>query len=834
MSALLGVGLVITPVGPSVAAGTGTRLDIENQFISVGTAFGVYVPEGGTLDLDLHIFAHRDTDRSVPSLRIIVTSPSGERTEFNPEITPQVVKKQWFRKANLSDTSAGVWSIAAFGGSPLAQIPTIDADARVPSRRVYYGPESAITPRDASGAALDGHVWAEVLTGWNDSKEYGKFKNAPAVAGSDRTLYHLSRLGVLYQSIEHGFDGIYSSLLTDNYGVVGAGTCARTYKSSILTKPPRASAACPGFVQYRIFLEPPSADLPTQTAKWFDGRTEDTWVRPIYAPTSLESVRYAPDGARLAASQWGGVFTAEATGMEGNLVTEIDTNGNGVYTDAVDTRLESIGVPGGTLKVTWDGKNGKGEQLSLNAPVRARLSWDMAAEIHILSMDIEARTEGIEIKMLEGPRPGDQIVRWDDSEVAADLAGVAVVGVRPDPISTGGPSENGVDSAGGVHRWGEYIVSANKVAPIPGSWADHSMIDDYNIFVEHSEIELALDAAIAISKASSHDAAAGALAPGDVVTHTVEMRNSGSLDLPGQTVVDDVSDVLTRGDVVVDSLQASSGAAVFDAKAKAIRWTGDLGRAGVTEDPDVPDTVTVSYRVSVKATEGIVTDGEVVDNACVEGRVGDDGAAFCDSVRDPVDFPAWGLDLTKVGRNLDGSVTTGLEGAGFELRVDDGGAPGDMATRTVVNDVAHTTSAQDVTIDAVVDTPGLYRARAVPPGTYWLVEVQPPPPYALAANPVCLRATADRVDGVWAQRLTLCEGSDTLVSTPQVVVDGSDGSDAQFALTFTNNHPLTMPRTGGSDGTRLVSLAAGSLAIAVMGVSIWRRRRPTVMSRGDQ
>ncbi|CAM5518850.1 hypothetical protein SSPIM334S_03615 [Streptomyces spiroverticillatus] len=77
--------------------------------------------------------------------------------------------------------------------------------------------------------------------------------------------------------------------------------------------------------------------------------------------------------------------------------------------------------------------------------------------------------------------------------------------------------------------------------------------------------------------------------PGDKVTYTVTVRNTGAGDYKGATFADDLSGVLDDA-TWDDSVSAGSGTASFDAAAKKLTWTGDVA-AGAT--------VTVTYSVTV-------------------------------------------------------------------------------------------------------------------------------------------------------------------------------------------------------------------------------------------
>ncbi|MFJ2741456.1 hypothetical protein ACIO3O_17530 [Streptomyces sp. NPDC087440] len=95
--------------------------------------------------------------------------------------------------------------------------------------------------------------------------------------------------------------------------------------------------------------------------------------------------------------------------------------------------------------------------------------------------------------------------------------------------------------------------------------------------------------------------------PGDKITYTVTVRNTGEADYKGARFSDDLSGVLDDA-VWDDNVTASSGTAAFDAGAKRLTWTGDVAKGA---------TVTVTYSVTVgkppagdKVLKNAVTGGD--------------------------------------------------------------------------------------------------------------------------------------------------------------------------------------------------------------------------------
>ncbi|MER5887913.1 SpaA isopeptide-forming pilin-related protein [Streptomyces sp. NPDC001941] len=99
--------------------------------------------------------------------------------------------------------------------------------------------------------------------------------------------------------------------------------------------------------------------------------------------------------------------------------------------------------------------------------------------------------------------------------------------------------------------------------------------------------------------------------PGEKITYTLTVRNTGTTDYAGATVVDDLTGVL---DDATYNGDASPATAVFDAATKKLTWTGDVVKG---------QTVTITYSVTVnkpvtgdKQLKNAVTGPD--DSTCVD------------------------------------------------------------------------------------------------------------------------------------------------------------------------------------------------------------------------
>lgn len=210
-----------------------------------------------------------------------------------------------------------------------------------------------------------------------------------------------------------------------------------------------------------------------------------------------------------------------------------------------------------------------------------------------------------------------------------------------------------------------------------------------------------------------NDKPAGAkVNPGDVVTYTISMTNSGSVANPSFSAFDDLTNVVTNASFNTGSITispAGTGTAVYDAATKHLTWTGPVA---------ANSTVTVSYSVTVRA-----------------GAFGELRNVFIDkSVVNPIGASVqW--------RKIDATVAKALL-AGAEW------------TLTPVNAAGQATGAATAVVDCVAATAasctgadkdpigGQFFVSGVTPGTYRLVETKAPVGFVLNSTPIPVTVSA--------------------------------------------------------------------------------------------
>jgi uncharacterized repeat protein (TIGR01451 family) len=430
--------------------------------------------------------------------------------------------------------TAGVWTIS------------------LPSLGANVGYDWDVTVTDSAGATVSGRVWAD---------SYNIIQGGGALA--DLQYWVVNDTGYIYNVQLNGYNGINSVIQANSVGWPGD-DCAPTY-ASYEYDPNGVGSGFPTLPDcgetYRVFLEEPSADLPA-TATSAGGPLNV--LPPVLEASDLAvtDLAFQPDSVGSSA----GTFTYSINPQfQGSYQLQIDVDGDGDYTGAQDVAVR-LGADGsGQYSYQFDGNDATGQAIADCTQMHARIYFDKLGEIHVLQSDVEGRAGGISISRLNGAGAPDPTIYWDDTDM-------------PSQRSTQTPQLDGtagVDSTGGVHGWA-YSVAG---------WGNGRIIDDWAYLpADLGTGEIAIGGqCLKITKTADTDE----VVPGDTITYTIAVQNTGDLDYTTDepaSFSDDLSAVL---DDAAYNDDATGGAAYA---APVLSWSGALA-AGATQ--------TFTYSVTV-------------------------------------------------------------------------------------------------------------------------------------------------------------------------------------------------------------------------------------------
>lgn len=478
VAVVLGAGLGLVTGSPAVAA-----TNPLNNFLRYDQTFFLYADAG-----ELPSYTFTNAAGVTNPVEITITDPEGDVQQTCTIAAGAAVGTTCSSStAGLTPSIAGVWAIHFD--------PTT-----TPGLRFNWD----IQVMDGA-TSIPGRIWVELYT----------LAQPTAGTGSNTTfpLWIATREGYAYRADFVGFAGIDSTISSNGFGLVQPGTCTPTYQSVALAQA-NAGAGCGD--QFKLFLEAPAADLPT-SAPSVRG-TE--WVRPAVVPASATNLALVQDGPFSRA----GELTFDLAGVNGGYTIQLDTNANGVYTDAVD-RTIPWGSPPGAVEVPFDGLDGQGNALSVCSPMNARVVVDRVGEAHLTLNDVErlSNSTGNGLR-INGATPGivaaNPLLYWDDRALTG--------GGAPLPYADG---RGGLDtSTVGAHGW--------------VSWGDNRAIENWTYYQAQAGAQTAIpsacDAALTLEKDGElNDANGNGFADlGETIDYTFTVANVGNAPVAAVTIDD--------------------------------------------------------------------------------------------------------------------------------------------------------------------------------------------------------------------------------------------------------------------------------------------------------
>jgi len=197
------------------------------------------------------------------------------------------------------------------------------------------------------------------------------------------------------------------------------------------------------FINNKIFINPPSDDLPTTAlvTDIFRNDTYSTWLKNAepegianFSKLELHSLNSNCDINTIEIEKGGNfVFTSN---MSGTGLLSLDLNNDGDFTDPEDVNLVVL-INKGDNKIFWDGKLGNGNYVNLSSKFDFNYKFSLrSGEIHVMMNDIENNPGGTLITRLNGPEAPESIIYYDHSSIGGGVSGGGTAG---NPQSTNTP-----------------------------------------------------------------------------------------------------------------------------------------------------------------------------------------------------------------------------------------------------------------------------------------------------------------------------------------------------------------------------------------------------------
>lgn len=283
---------------------------------------------------------------------------------------------------------------------------------------------------------INGRVWSNLY-------------NLPGQRNAgDLELFIATSDGYRYKVNYGSYNGWTSRIIVDQFGVRKRDTCEslRASKGSAaanrMDSNPLAQYAynendrCNGL--HKIFFAEPENSLP-ESVKLPDGSI--TWLNTKIKPSVIENMKFTSAGD--SSSPLKGKLTATVLNYIGEMVMEIDADGDGDYSGMKDRKVIFHNT-GEQISVDFDGKDGEGVFVPFNKKVGIKLTASYKGEVHFTRNDVETN-KSIRVERLNGSPVKRTWLFWNDFGLTESCG--TKYNVNP------ADNRSGVDSSVGVHGW---------------------------------------------------------------------------------------------------------------------------------------------------------------------------------------------------------------------------------------------------------------------------------------------------------------------------------------------------------------------------------------------
>ncbi|NQX16466.1 DUF11 domain-containing protein [Rathayibacter sp. VKM Ac-2857] len=587
---LLGAGATAPPAG---AAQPSPHRTIENTLLHGGstdegvTTVSAWLRKGERLSVDLHPLkggSGTGEGESGGGTASIVAPDGG------------VLDTQVFPRGAPPSVAAGGGFVAAETG--VFRVIVSDEDVKAPVNLVW-----SIGVATAAGAPLAGRVWS---TSYAIQSGARTSYATPAERRATFTLHAITETGARYDLTLRDYDGVASTLQATNKGNVRVRSSDPSYLSVPMPESTEAQGVGVQYVQasgrsgidgvqtYKLFLDPPAADLPASIA-------------PAYAAPTIEGLAYRRSGSGSNA----GTLVGTLGTQPGTVAADIDADGDGAYDGPRDVHLSRIVATPGPFDIAWDGLDGRGDAVDTTDPdVRFRASVGRTNEFHVTRVDAEVSVGGLSVVRSTGGDAAPTALHWDDHLLADSN------GERYSATSAVTSPAAGADSSAGVHRWEADDSGRGRVPnandSVHGSYGDLRAIDDWAAGSDGASAVAGLGALaphVTLAKTSSLPTDVP-LRPGARVPYRLTLTSDGSGDARDAAVVDHLDQgVLDDADLDAASIRTSHGTATVDPATGRLAWA-----AGTLPVGTVAELV---FEVVVRTDRA--GDRDLTNTACLAG-----------------------------------------------------------------------------------------------------------------------------------------------------------------------------------------------------------------------
>lgn len=433
-----------------------------------------------------------------------------------------------------------------------------------------------ISVRDVANASfLTGRVYTNIFSGILGTYDVG-FNGVFKILTKDGYQYSLDNNG----QAGNGF-----SFFVNNKGFrQGNGTASYQSINNLVNpniQDPRAPDT-ESDITYKIFFNPPAADLPA-TAKTPGGGT--TWLLdpqdvPSWSGPTFTGTEGTPNTAGTA--PLGGVFSFTAS-KNGTYTVSIDIDHDGLYTSAVDVNLTGT-VAAGANTVYWNGTDGQNNKAPAGNYASSVSVTLFGGEVHFPFFDVERNVNGIKLTRTNGYLAPDFNVYWNDSPLT-------VVGMQSDPIQTAGPVNSQVNG----HKWG----TPGGTGPV--DFGDEKGIDTWSFIVA---TPLAATVSFQLQEADLEVSGITAIpvsgCVGQQVSYTIPIKNNGPGNITGSKFNIAFPPELTG--ITVNYTATSGASTITDNVLAASAYTATINMAN-----GAVSSFTVTGKVSAMPAGGNLT-----------------------------------------------------------------------------------------------------------------------------------------------------------------------------------------------------------------------------------